>query len=87
MHVESRLNARAMYVHPLSLSLESIGSALQSFVAIKCVTKHTIAGDKPTTHYIAELNELESILLYLRRYCSVLKQFNGLSNYAINSKL
>lgn len=87
MHVEARLNANAAFVHPYCLSLDSIGNALFSLVTNKCVTKQTIAGGKPATRYTAHLNELDRISGHLRRYCSALKQFHGLSNYLMNSKL
>lgn len=85
MHVETRLNANTAYVHPYCLSLDSIGNALYSLATNKCVTKQTLADNKP--QYTAHLEELDQISRRLRRYCSVLRRFNGLGNYLINAKL
>lgn len=85
--VEERLNANATLVHPYCLSLDTIGNALNSLIANKCVVKQTVTGLKPTIQYIAEFNELQQIHHQLQLYASVLREFNGLSNYKANAKL
>lgn len=87
MHVEARLNGKTAFVHPYCLSLDSIGNALYSLVANKCITKQTITGGKPSVQYTVNLQELDTVLHNLRRYCSVLTHLNGLSNYVISAKL
>lgn len=87
MHVESRLKANTAYVHPYCLSLDTIGNALHSLVSNKYVEKQVSNGNKPIIQYIAHLNELDQLERRLRRYCSALKSFNGLSNYMIHAKL
>lgn len=85
--VEAQLNENGSLVHPYCLALDSIGNALYSFVTNKCVSKHIVTGEKRIIQYTANANELDEILHQLQQYASVLKNFNGLSNYRINAKL
>lgn len=90
MHVEAHLNGGAGFAHPYCLSLDSIGNALYSLVTNKCITKQTIGGGgdgKPTVQYTVNSVELDQVSHHLRRYCSILKHFNGLTNYVMSSKL
>lgn len=85
--VEQRLNSGLEFVHPYCLSLDSIGNALSSLVANKCITKQTIAGDKVIVKYTVVFNELNEIAQHLQNYGSVLKGYHALSNYVISAKL
>lgn len=86
-HIEVRLNANAGLVHPYCLSLDTIGNAMFSLVTNKCITKQTVTGTKPIVQYITNHNELSDVFNHLRRYSSVFREFNGLSNYKINARL
>lgn len=85
--VEIRLNESSQLVHPYCLALDSIGNALYSLVTNKCVTKQIVTGEKRIVQYTANADQLDEILHQLQQYSSVLKDFNGLSNYRINAKL
>lgn len=90
MHVEARLNGSAGFAHPYCLSLDSIGNALYSLVTNKCITKQTMDGGrngKPAVQYTVNSVELDRVSHHLRRYCSILKHLNGLTNFVISSKL
>lgn len=86
-HVEVQLNENAPFVHPYCLSLDSIGNALYALVINQCCTKQVAAGEKRIVQYTANVEKLNEILNRLQRYASILKDFNGLSNYRINAKL
>ncbi|XP_031637359.1 dihydroxyacetone phosphate acyltransferase [Contarinia nasturtii] len=84
MYVEARLNGNAEFVHPYCLSLDSISNALHSLVANNCVTKKTITNAVQYTVNLDAINQLDD---NLRRLCSILRHFNGLSNYNSRAKL
>lgn len=85
--VEAQLNENSKLIHPYCLALDSIGNALYSLVTNKCVSKQIITGEKRIVQYTVNANELDEILHELQQYSSVLKDFNGLSNYRTNAKL
>ena len=85
--VEIELNENNKLVHPYCLALDSIGNALYSLVTNNCVSKKIISGEKRVVQYTAIAKQLDEILHQLQHYSSVLKDFNGLSNYKINAKL
>lgn len=88
MRVEARLNASTSFVHPYCLSLDSIGNALYSLVANKCIIKQTITNDgKSLVRYTVNSQELDGVSQHIRRYCSALTHLNGLSNCTISAKL
>lgn len=87
MTVEKRLDARAAYVHPYCLSLDSISNALNTLISNTCISKQIITTERTVIQYIVEMNKLMDVFHHLESYCSVLKGFNGLSNYLSLSKL
>lgn len=86
-HVELQLNENSKLVHPYCLALDSIGNALYSLVTNKCVSKEIVSSEKRIVQYTVDADKLDEILHQLQQYSSVLKDFNGLSNYKINAKL
>lgn len=87
MHVESRLNNSMPFIHPYCLSLDSIGNALYSFVINNWVQKIAATKTEPIIRFLIIQTELDKVLHQLRQYASVLREFNGLSNYITLSKL
>lgn len=87
MNVEKRLDTSAAYIHPYCLSLDSISNALNTLISMKCISKQVITSERTVVQYIAEINELLDVFRHIKSYCSVLVQFNGLSNYLSLSKL
>lgn len=86
-HVEVQLNAHSKLIHPYCLALDSIGNTLYALVTNKCVSKQIANGEKRIVQYTANAQQLDEILHRLQQCSSVLKDFNGLSNYKINAKL
>lgn len=81
-------------VHPYCLSLDSIGNALQSFVAQNFIGKINVIKDKhqqqspPIVMYsVNDVVKLESLRNCLLKYCSMFNHFNILSNYLCLAKM
>lgn len=85
--VEERLNAAAQFVHPYCLSLDSIGNALNSFVSLGCITRQFGSNGRADTRYIVDSNSMKTLFEQFNDYCTILRQFNALSNYILLSKL
>lgn len=87
-HVEQRLNGNAAFVHPYCLSLDSIANALHSLVANGCLIKETVTNTNNRIVQFSSIgNALDQMFYDLHKYCSGLKQFNGLANYLLQSKM
>lgn len=85
--VEKRLNATVQYVHPFCLSLDSIGNALNAFISLGCIARRLGSNGRAGTQYTIDRDKMKQLFEQLNGYCSVLRQFNALSNYLLLAKL
>lgn len=89
MHAEAQLNANANFMHPYLLSLDSIANALHSFVTNKYLIKKSALINNNTVfnYHVNSIDSVNELFNHLHDYCNNLRQFNGLANYLIFSKM